>query len=143
MHLYIVTRGIKHDVDRFISDLQAQYFPYYPKDMAIPPQPQSWIQLSVRPVQFHELVFPETALPAVMKMIGMCKQPDGKIGEHKFMNKYFTTIRKIMKLKKIPDLDLSNVPQRLLYQQNTAVYPIGIKDDDVWKDGRYKGFETI
>lgn len=27
MHLYAITRGIKHDVDRFITELQGKYVP--------------------------------------------------------------------------------------------------------------------
>jgi hypothetical protein len=28
MHLYVATKGIKHDVDQFITELQGKYLPF-------------------------------------------------------------------------------------------------------------------
>ena len=114
-----MTRGIKHDVDRFINDLQAQYFSYPTHD-----KNNSYnVQLAVRPVQFWELVFPKEHLQEVQKMIWV-KNPEER-NELKYAMK---VLRKILKAKKAPEFD-ENTPQRLLYNFNVAIYPVGIRED--------------
>ena len=75
MHLYIATRGIKDRVDRLINDLAARYYPYKAGEVAGKPVIGS-MQLSVRPLQFWELVFPEEALEEVCWVL----HPDGGYG---------------------------------------------------------------
>jgi len=117
MHLYCLTRGIKHDVDRFINDLQAQYFnmPNYKKG--------NIVQLGVRPVQFWEIVFPKEALDQVL--------PTVIHGGHKFNvweEFLMKRLRAMLKAKKIPVFD-ANAPRRMVYHQNVECTGIGIKDD--------------
>jgi len=117
MHLYCLTRGIKHDVDRFINDLQAQYFkmPNYAKG--------NIVQMGVRPIQFWEMVFPKDELDVVL--------PTVIHGGHKFNvweEFLMKRLRAMLKAKKIPVFD-ENSPRRMIYHQNVECTGIGIKDD--------------
>ena len=113
-----MTRGIKHDVDRFVNDMQAQYFPYGKTGI--------WAQLSMRPIQLWEIVFPEEQLPVLVKTIGC----DAEVTPG--MSKYLALLRKPLKAKKLPKMDLKDTPWRPLYKENVAMYPIGIKEDKRW-----------
>lgn len=116
-----MTRGIKHEVDRLINDLQAQYFPY-----KIPKGEKAgdyYVQLSVRPVQLWELAMPENHLQTVMHTLWD--------GQNKVLDKYkmgLGMIRKMLGVQKIPKFD-DKIPKRIVYKDNVAIYPIGIKED--------------
>ena len=125
----MVTRGIKHESDRFINDLQAQYFPYA-KDKVV--------QLGVKPMQLWELVLPEDSLPTLLKTLGW----EGQTAQPSFSN-VWTLLRKALKAKKIPKMDLKKVPGRIVYRNNIGIYPIGIKEDKLWDDGELKGYEML
>lgn len=116
MHLYILTRGIKHDVDRFINDLQAQYFPWKMEG-----QPNDWVQLGVRPVQFWELVVPKEYIQTMMRTLWYDNNTDNY--QHRL-----GALRKLIGAKKIPPIDPS-IPRRIIYKDNVSIYPIGIKED--------------
>jgi len=120
MHLYITTRGIKHDVDRFINDLQAQYMPWKRHDA-------EWkLQLSVRPIQLWELVVPEDTMPILINTFW----PDGA---HTKMRKEIALQMKALQIaigaKKIPKFDVNDKRAMMLYKQNVAIYPIGVRHD--------------
>jgi len=124
MHLYTITRGIKHDVDRFINDLQAQYFPYkIPKGKM---KGEYNVQFSVRPIQLWEFVMPKESLGEAMNMIWDSQ-------EHLVVDRFqkrLMVLRKMLGAKKFPDLN-QNLPKRIIYKNNVGVYPIGIKEDNM------------
>lgn len=118
MHLYITTRGIKQDVDRFIQDLQAQYFPIEHSGK------KALVQLAMRPIQLWEVVFPEPCLNEVIRTL------DPEIQKNNKMPSIFTAgLRKSLGLKKAPDKDL-NIPPRPLFKGWTQVELIGMKKDN-------------
>lgn len=123
MHLYLITRGIKHDVDRFINDLQAQYYPFKSKS-----KENLHVQLAVRPMQLWELVMPEDQLPSVQKMIFDKNTSIRKLHEVKL-----AVFRKMLGAKKIPKFD-EKLPTRIIYKENIGLYPIGIKKDHYNED---------
>lgn len=129
MHLYLMTRGIKHCVDWFIRDLQAQYFPYG--------EPGNYVQLSVRPVQLWEVVFPKEAFNEVCGTILNSTENRKDIGLP------MAALRKALGAKKLPKLDFTKLPKRLIYKDFVATYPIGYRPDAIWKDGKLKGFEQL
>lgn len=115
MHFSFLTRGAKDAVDKFINDLQAQYFPMENEKQKV------YTQLIVRPVQLWEVIFPEEHLDEVLNTI----QP-GVF--HKFYEKYFGILRKIIKFDKIPK-ERAHTRRRLIYNKNIEIVPIGIKKD--------------
>jgi len=71
MHLLVCVRGIKHEVDKFVTELQGQVLPMNHKFLAEPANPdgKGLAQFHVRPIQLYEFVFPEPCLPEVMNFI--------------------------------------------------------------------------
>lgn len=54
MHLYVLARANKPELDRWVNDLLAQYVPYeYAKGKT------GSLQVSVRPIQLFEIVYPK------------------------------------------------------------------------------------
>lgn len=125
MHLDVITRGIKHEVDRTMNSLQAQFFPYKYKGK------NEYLQFGVRPIQFWELTFPKPCLPDVQKMIWKTNE---NMETHANMIKTPSMmIRKMLKLDKVPAFD-EKIPLRLTYiSPAVAFHPVGIKED-VQKD---------
>lgn len=119
----MITRGIKNDVDNFINDLQAQFFPYGKKK-------EIAVQLAVRPVQFWELVFPEESLPDMLKML------EYHTTEREEVMGKIAWIRRALKAEKIPDIDLSQTPKRFIRHKNLATYFIGLKKDKKFPKGK-------
>ena len=122
MHFYCITRGIKHDVDRFINDCQAQSFLYPPHP---PGEAKNYVQLAMRPMQFWEVVFPKQSLHDVLRIF----EPQSKFTDNQaWVNKYALLMRKLLKLEPVPEYD-TKLPKRLLYKKNVHVTGIGIKED--------------
>ena len=129
MHLYALTRGIKHEIDNWVNDMCAQYFPYAGGKIMV--------QLSMRPVQLWEIVAPKEALPELLKIMHW----DGNY--RKDIKAHMTVLRKILNAKKIPKFDYSKVPTRITRNSLVAMYPIGFKPDKLWETGDFKGFEQL
>ena len=128
MHLYVWIRGIKHDVDRFLNELSAKYV-----SMTIQGQSRI-IQVGVRYCSpFFEIVFPKEHLSTMVNTFGGEKALQGQ-ETVQFAQKYIKIIRKIMKLKKIENID-EKAPCLAVYHDNIEILGIGIKEDKVLEDG--------
>jgi len=123
----MITRGIKHDVDRYISDLQAQYFPF-PNIQG--PGTSGFVQLGIRPVQLWEVVFPKESKEEVIKTLSTGPPVDD------WRKKYFDLLRISMGLTKLPEVDLTG-PMRILYKNNVAAYLLGTKEDKSFEGPEY------
>jgi hypothetical protein len=121
MHLYAVTRGIKHDVDRLITELQGKYIPYEFKKGEI-----GALQLSIRPIQLWEICFPEAELQKVLNTLK-------DTGTSRISNTQRFFIRKMLKADAVPKID-ENIPGMPVYKSNVEIALIGIKKD-VYIDG--------
>lgn len=131
MHLYLATRGIRYDVQKFIDTLYSNMMPY-PHDKG-----EGRVQLVARPIQLWEVVFPKACLPNVLKGINYN-------GNRKDISLQSAALRKVLGAKKIPKLDLEKVNPILAWTQNVGIYPIGIKEDKgIWKEGVFKGGEKL
>ncbi len=123
-HAIILTRGIKHDVDRAITELQGKKLPmqFHGKD--------SLIDLAVRPIQLWDFVFPAPQMQVMMRSLFISPMnPEGLINWNPKHNKYLTMIRAAMGLKKFPELEKTGarIP---FYNENIEFMGIGIKDDN-------------
>ena len=118
MHLYTISRGIKENVDRAIRDLQAQYFINKNAGQDI------LTQFQVCPMQFWEFKFAEEHLDTVLSTIRYRENKD-----YAGFNRKFDMLRRMMKLKKIPDLDYSKIPAKPIFNRNIGWHHIGTKED--------------
>lgn len=129
MHLYVMTRGQKNKVDRYIEDLQAQWWPYPGAGGA--QAPPGWIQMGVRPLQMWELVFPKEELPSVLRTV----LSQGKLND--WRQKYLTALRIMLRAEKLPNIDFSKAPMRMVRKEDVAIYPIGIRKDKNFEGAEY------
>ena len=121
-----MTRGILRETEDWKYQLDANYLTYG----------KTAVQLAVRPIQLWELVFPKEHLPAVLKTLGW----KGEEACRKDISFQTMMLRKALKLKKIPKVDLTKAPT--LYAPSTtfaAPIIIGMREDK----GRWpKGTKT-
>ena len=127
-----MTRGIKHDVDRMINDLQAQFLP-----MKVGKE-ESLLQLSVRPIQLWELGFPEPQLDVILRTLW---EGDPIPKHNTFSQKMrLEALRKMLQADKIPVYDKwKKGMRRPIWKDNVAIYPIGTKKDEMRSLGEYEG----
>lgn len=127
MHMYIITRGMKDRVDRWVNDCLSKYFKFKYKrpDQDKSKMVNGAIQLSMRPIQLWEVVFPEESYDDVLDII----QPYGWNNKFK---KFAPILRKLMGLKPIKQ---GVEPKLLFYRDNVEVIGIGTKEDRRDQDG--------
>lgn len=122
MHLYVMTRGIKHDSERMMTELASQYVPYkFNGEDGV-------IQVSVRPIQLWEIVMPKEQLPVIMRSIW--EQEPLPIHTNFMQKLRLDVMRKALMAKPVPKFETyKDSPYKPFYKSNVACYPIGIKED--------------
>lgn len=120
MHLYAISRGIKHEVDRVINELQGKYLKTkFGKEEAM-------LQLGVRPVQLWEFFFPAEHLDVVRNSLSIDPRHDNSIG--------IKSLRKLLKAKKLPPLKCNN--KLATYKSDHVAFSlVGIREDKRREDG--------
>lgn len=139
MHLYLATRGIKQDVDRFISELSAKYLPHTYKDNS-GADVNGFVQVAVRPVQLWEIVFPEQHLNTMLGTLWPNRAAtDGHYGNVATM-KFKWLLDKARKLLGVDELpkDFAPTDMLLLYKSNIEFIGLGTK-----KDVKIDGIEML
>lgn len=131
MHFVFATRGIKKEVDTFVTFMQAQMFPWKRKNLKTGKDDLMLVQGALRPIQLWEYIIPEESKDELLTALNV-----GEKGEiHPFtakLNRY--GLRKSLGLKKVR---YKRIPTgRYIYREGVALYPIGIKKDKrgKWKD---------
>ena len=124
MQMYIMTRGIKHDVDQFITQLQGRYLPWAAKLKGDKKKKTYQLQTSVRPLQLWEIAFPKEQMDIMCASI----LPDAMPEARPQYKKFCLPLRMALKAKKIPkNLDRSKkFPIKIA---NMDVVGIGYKED--------------
>jgi len=125
MHLYLIARGSKDRLDRWVNDCLARYYPIKTgfigddgKKQGTPTD-QFKLQLSMRPIQLYEVVFPKDSLNDVVAAL----QPYGGYG---IKRGWLNALRKLLKLKPIPQ----GIPRTFdLNREFVDICGIGIKED--------------
>lgn len=127
MHLYVLAKGIKPDLERWQNDLLAIHLKQGKKYMKDGKEVQNWLQLAVRPVQIFEIGFPKESLEEVMSVIGT---GDYILKRYPILNMTAKMIRKFAGLKPVPlPKKINPLLQPFLQGKAVAVVPIGIKED--------------
>ena len=119
-----MTRGIQQEVDKFVTHMQAQYFPYQ----------KSYVQGALRPIQLWEYVFPEESFDDVLAMLPTIEAEAHTVG----LKTELAVLRKALKAKKLPKIDRESLlkkARRIIYQDNVQILGIGTRKDAI-KDGR-------
>ena len=129
MHLVFCASGIKHDLDLFekFMETRSLNLPYIDHNDG-DKEKNIVIQSQLRPINFYDFIFPKGELDHVLNGLQIGTDPD-IISRNASMPKlYIEMLRKALKLKKIPNPDISKgaIP---LYKQNIRIVGIGVRDD--------------
>ena len=126
MHLYVLTRGILSATKTWENDLAAQYLPFEVLEKGKKKPSKYLSQLSIRPVNLYEIVFPEECLDDVL---GMVKPSCHKGTAGKFSG-FIKMFSRVLGLKKIPDYKIKQLPPG----DGVSVIGLGLKKDKMnWK----------
>lgn len=138
MQLYVAIRGIKHELDQFITELQGKYLPMKWREKEGDPWQDMQVQLAVRPIQLYEFAYPKEQHDLVCATI--LGKPYGIMGnngkeptEHKWMKKFIFMFRKLLHLDPIPPYDY----RRFLpvTRRNLTIIGLGTKQDYTMPNG--------
>jgi len=140
MHLLFGLRGIKHERDLFVSMIQGQMCQWKRKNLKTNEEEITGVQLSLRPLELFEVVFPEECLPDVLKTLGLNKSNKfdganaGKKKTEKFLQNKSRFLRKIMGLKEIPQVESDPKNPKIfpgfVNLRGISIHPIGLKHDE-------------
>ena len=120
--IYLLSRGIKGDVDRMIKELSSQYLPVHYKEGSKNDGRADIVQVSVRPVQLWEIVVGERQVQTILNTI--------KPHSPRKLDKLLTEpLRMALRAKKMPKTDLT-VPRLPIFNSKWVQWiPIGIRED--------------
>ncbi len=145
MHLQIYVRGIYSQVELWKSMAQGVFFKWRRTNLKTGKEEIILVQGALRPsvLGTYEYVFPETALPEVLCIMGLA---EGSIGCKKTMKKkiQLAGLRKMLGVKKIPKSiyeEAKKLPESIVLKDSerglsslkvpgVAIHLIGIKKDD-------------
>lgn len=140
MHVYFMTRGIKHQRDIAVKFLQTQMFPWKRKNLKTGQEEIAMVQGALRPIELWEYVLPEESLDEFLTMIGT-EKGGVNTGGH-FSKVKQAAIRKMLGngVKKIPKTFKPLTEARYIERRGLAIYPIGIKKDkrQKWEEAGYE-----
>ena len=125
-----MSRGIKHEVDRFIRELSSQYVPFMYPDKNGDLKPEV-LQVGVRPIQLWECVFPETHRDLMLRTI----LGESAETQHPRHQKFIWALRKILGIKPVGEYK----KDKFLPIQRKHIETIGIGEKaDYWVKGGEK-----
>ena len=123
----MITRGIKHKVDKFINELSAKYLPYTMAKSSVEGKDQKGlVQTAVRPIQLWEVVFPEEHLEIMQNTLF---REWGAKPQHKRHGKFITMIRKVLGVKKLPPYEYDAAKVLPVDDAGVERTGIGYKED--------------
>ena len=133
-HVYLMTRGIKHQVDNFITELSMTKLPYRTNN-PLKPNETMLLQTSVRPIQLWEIVYPKEHRDAMLNTL--CNGGTGST-QHSKHQKFIWALRKALGVDKVPEDYKRDQIIPLVFDQHIEKIVIGVKDD-----GNFTGPEYI
>ena len=134
MHLSFITRGHKEWVDKFINELSTRYLSFKWYNQEKKQLENRILQMRVCPVQLWDISFPKEHYDAVANTILRGTGDKSFINSHA---KYIWGLRKIMKMKKIPEYKKEQW-LTMASHENINIIGIGVKDDYwITEDGRH------
>src|SRR3990167_143961 len=125
MHAYVVTRGIKRDVDMWVEQMSSKFFSYNYEGKNVN------VSLAMRPIQLWEIVFPKEHLQEVMNTIW----DTDPVPDNFWVDKMCKGARKMLGAKRFPPLIKTGM-KRICIHNNLGILPIGFKEDGFRSDGK-------
>ncbi len=135
MHFVFATRGIKHEVDMFVKFMETQMFSRKKINLKTKKEEIELVQGQLRPIQLWEYIFPEEHKAHILTSLSI--DENGKVGP--FAAAFNAKLlQKAMGLEKVKYKKENT--KRFIPHRNVAIYPIGIKKDNVraWEQEGYE-----
>lgn len=118
MHIYLIARGQKDHLKKWIDDLSEIYLPYeYQKEK------YGQLQIGVREIKLLEIAVPECQVKETLQIIGK----EGYKDLHPILFKIKNLIRSILRLKKIPEFERDL--KKEIKNEAVGIHFIGFKKD--------------
>lgn len=128
MHLYVAARAQYRWLWDWVANLSARYYPYKADD-----GPMKGVQLSVRPIQLFEIVFPEPVLNEVLSIVqpydGGNTRRHGGLSLTGNIYKQLLGLSRFAGLKPIPVVKPNPMVETVNPQGYVGVTGIGLKKD--------------
>lgn len=141
-HLYLMTRGAKDDVDKFVRDLQSKYCEHDirdHKDLSKPIEKRI-VSVVMRPLQMWEVIVPKGSRDKLLTTLWPkgSREVDGIKTGH-FGNLASVKFQKVLPiLRRILGKDVYKIPEDYnketwlpCWVQNIEFMGIGLKEDDI------------
>lgn len=142
MHLFFYLRGVYRQAELWKTLARGQYFKWHRTNLKTKKEEEVLVQAALREsvLGAYEYVFPETALPEVLSMMGLTSKKHGIDGKRWLR---IATLRKMIGLSKIPDSAFkkaAKLPSSITIQGRErgisdlkiggiSIHPIGIMHD--------------
>ena len=125
MHLFVLMRGRKMDVERTIQDLNGKYVSFEHKTHG-----KGFLNIMCNPIIPCELIFPKEHLSCIVNTLGGLKGQETT----RYLDFYKRWLRRLLHLKPIENID-ENALKLPIHLENTEIFGVGIKDDKEFEDG--------
>ena len=114
MHLYVIARGMRHNVAKWCNDVEAIYVPYTTWDGK-----EIMTHVQVREIKLLEIAFPEKQMKEVLPRIH-------PYNDYRINDSLIRLMRKLLRLEPIPVIVNPNkmIPRRWVH-----IIPIGMRRD--------------
>ena len=129
MHLYFISRGVKHQRDIWVKFMETQMFNWERTNKTTGLKENTIVQGALRPIELWEYVFPEEHLQQVMNNM-MFTEEAAKCYKHvSGKNLTMAVLRKALGAKPLPKLEVKPI-DKIMRMQGVAVEPIGVRADN-------------
>ena len=140
MHAAFIPYGNRHDLEIMFRDIEAQKLkmPIHSPDGL--KREFLWCNVNLRQLPFgvYEIIFPKEQKDVVLNTLFKSLSHT----HYKGIYRYLGIIRRILKLKKIPEFDKSH--NLIWTMKNVGIFPVGIREDgelSIINEGKYKGWK--
>ena|SRR3990167_8533448 len=128
MHLYFISRGVKHQRDLWVNWMQTQLFSWERTNKTTGKKEVIPLQGALRPVELWEYVFPEEHLNQVLNNMMFTNEGLNCYKHVKGKNLSMAVLRKSLGAKPIPKFPVMEI-NKMMRMNGVAVEPIGIRAD--------------
>ena len=139
MHLYFISRGVKHFRDIFVTQMQGRFFPWKRKNLKTGVEEMHAVQGALRPIELWEYVFPEESLPEVIAMLDAHGLGGESVTAPKRTKLLKMGMKKALNAESLPK-DIKKVDTMKVFRNGVAIDIIGIKKDKKQKNEEW-GYE--
>lgn len=147
MEFYFFANGIKQQMNLWETFMQSQFFNWFRRNLKTNQIETTAVQGALRPIQLYKYVFPADSLADVLTNMRIANNTDAIAPDpkqpntapnavnpnHPWFEKYLAMMRKLLKLKPVPKIDVNanTIITRPMFVEGVTIIPLGIKEDKI------------